>query len=98
MSDEGEKSPLFLDNESIREIIEKASKSLLISPSEEVVEEAVKLIESMKPDLIRLSKLPLEKVEPFKSHDSLTLKEIDSFYKKQVEEEEKSFISPHTIN
>ncbi|AHC40006.1 hypothetical protein OVS_02930 [Mycoplasma ovis str. Michigan] len=97
--EKGSSSPLFLDDKSIRDILEQATKSLLISPSEEIVEEAFKLINSMKKDLIRISQLPLDNAEPFKSHDSLTLEEIDNFYKKQVSQEEnKSFSTPHTIN
>lgn len=96
---EGSHSPLFLDEKSIREILEKVASSLFFVSPEEVVEEAVQLIQSLGKDLTRLSQLPLENIEPFTSHDSLSTKEIDDFYKKLVDKTTKeSYVTPHTIN
>lgn len=96
---EGDHSPLFLDEKSIREILRKASSSLFFTSSEEVVEEAVQLIQSLGEDLTRLSRLSLDNFELFISHDSLSLKEIDDFYKKLVDKtSNESYITPHTIN
>ncbi|RAO95096.1 hypothetical protein DNK47_01670 [Mycoplasma wenyonii] len=100
MSEEkGGHSPLFLDEKSIREILQKASSALFFASPEEIVEEAVQLIQSMGEDLNRLSQLSLENFEPFTSHDSLSLNEIDDFYKKLIDKTSKeSYVSPHTIN
>ncbi|AFO52064.1 hypothetical protein MHLP_02420 [Candidatus Mycoplasma haematolamae str. Purdue] len=75
-------SPLFLEPEKLRQILRKGSEALLLEADEEVIEKAAKLIESMKPDLLKVFQAPLSGVETFRSHETLTLEEIDEFYRK----------------
>ncbi|WP_236608075.1 hypothetical protein [Mycoplasma parvum] len=64
--------------------MKKGSDSLLLSASEEEIDRALELIESMKEDLMKVMNMPLndDVAEDFRAHESLTLKEIEEFYSK----------------